>query len=189
MRKLFCMVSVVVMTAIFTFGVNAQENPILGGAGVAYATELDGVGIFLGGVYQITPQWEGAASYTFFFKKDNVNWSTLDLNAHYVFFRTDNAAVYGLAGLNFLFWKVKYADFDFYDDDYWDFGGVSQNKSATASQATLSSKSFTGSETGLNLGVGGRVGLTDKLWLNPEIKYVIGDGDFLGIRVGLLYNF
>jgi|ADurb_Cas_03_Slu_FD_contig_21_5341269_length_726_multi_10_in_0_out_0_1 opacity protein-like surface antigen len=183
MKKLLSLVFVVALSTTLTFNAKAQESPVLAGAGLTYATELDGVGITLKGVYQITPQWEGAAAFTYFFKKDNVNWSSLDLDGHYVFHATDKALFYGLAGLNFLFWKIKHnGGFD-YDYEY-----TILNKSTSASLVTTS-YSDDGTEVGLNIGAGARVNLSDRLWLNPEIKYTIGDGDFLAIGVALLYNF
>lgn len=44
-------------------------------------------------------------------------------------------------------------------------------------------------ELGLNLGTGMRYQLSDKIYLNPELKYTVGNASYLSISVGLLYNF
>lgn len=98
-----------------------------------------------------------------------MNWSALDFNAHYLFYKKEKIAAYGLAGLDILFWKIKF------DTDEYGVWGDALNTSS--------------SNIGLNLGTGMRYQLSDKIYLNPELKYTVGNASYLSISVGLLYNF
>ncbi len=163
MKKLFLSMAIIAITAVSFNNVQAQENRLLIGAGASYATDIDNIGLFVKGIYRITPQWEAEASYTYFFENDNWNWSVLDLNAHYVFYNYEGIDFYGLAGANITFLNFNH-----------DVPGVDN----------------TSSDEGLNLGGGARFGLSDNLSFNPELKYTLfGDIDYLTLSVGLLYHF
>ncbi len=152
---------------ILLFGVMAkaqESSKILAGGGLGYATEINNLSIFANGVYQITDEWEGALGIHYFFPKDDlgvdITWLGFDLDAHYVFSRKDKMEFYGLGGLHITRVSTK-------------FMGVSA--SAT--------------NTGLNLGAGGRYQLTDNLYGLAEAKYAIVDGGFFHINFGVLFSF
>lgn len=169
MRKQTLSMAFVAIFTLCAFTVQAQEKKIFAGGGVAYATDLNNIGFLAKGLYQFTPQWEAEGSFTYFLKKNYVNWSALDFNAHYLFYKKEKIAAYGLAGLDILFWKIKF------DTDEYGVWGDALNTSS--------------SNIGLNLGTGMRYQLSDKIYLNPELKYTVGNASYLSISVGLLYNF
>jgi outer membrane protein X len=113
----------------------------------------------------LTPlRLEGA--FTYFLKKDLVSMWDLSVNAHWLFHVADKITVYPLAGLGVLGSKVN-IDLD-------GFGSASTSSS----------------EFGVNLGGGIDYVLTNKLFLNAELKYKIGGTwDRLLISAGLAYKF
>ncbi len=153
---------------VLLFGATAtaqKRGNILAGGGLGYATEINNLSIFANGVYQITDEWEGSLGITYFLpKKENggsdITWLGFDLDAHYVFSKQDNLDFYGLAGLHIT--RVS-----------TEFNGVS----------------FSDTNTGLNLGAGGRYQLTDNLYGIGEAKYVLADGGFFNLNVGVLFRF
>ncbi len=171
------------MVLMIGFGAKAQRGDILAGGGLGYATKIDKPAIFIGGVYQITPEWEGAADFTYFFSdkveaaysKWTLRWSALNLNAHYVFYNENQIEAYGLGGLSIRFATAKYeytgptgGQYDYLEDrDY----------------------SSTDSDVGLNLGAGGRYQLSDNLYGVAEMKFTILDGSYFQIGAGIQYKF
>jgi len=118
--------------------------------------------------YNVTDPIRLEASFTYFLKKDNVSMWDLSVNAHYLFPIADQIKVYPLAGLGVLGAKA-----DKYDiPGYGSVGGGSNT------------------EFGFNLGGGIDFNLTDKLFLNAELKYKIGDNwDRFLISAGFGYRF
>lgn len=170
------------MVLMLGLGAKAQSGNILAGGGLVYATDISKPGVFVHGVYKITPEWEGAADFTYFLPKKQDygygswtwNWSALNLNAHYVFYAENEIEAYGLGGLSLLFgtWKTKID---------------AQNHPGYA--GAVVSNSETSSHVGLNLGAGGRYQLSDNLYGLAELKFAIMDGSYFQISAGLLYAF
>lgn len=173
---LFTFALIILLGCIPALNTQAQNTKILAGGGLSFSTDIKSMGIQLNGVYQIDDTWEAAPGFTYYFKKDNTNWTMLDLNAHYVFHRDDKMLFYGLAGLNFVFWKVKIENV-YYPDPMNPFSGYYDDWEANDT------------EVGFNLGAGGRMPITDQLWVTSELKYTIGGFDFLTINAGVLYHF
>ena len=94
-------------------------------------------------------------------KNDNFKQNFWELNGNfqYYFLAEDNVSVYGLAGLNFFFWKTKYDDDVFDDEDESD------------------------TELGLNLGIGANFHVGNVIPF-AELKYVAGDVDQAVILLG-----
>lgn len=147
-------------------GLKAQKGDIYGGLGLNFTSDIGAAGISLEGVYVINSTWEGAVSYTYIFEKDMVNWSLLNFDAHYLFNSTEENKIYGIGGLNITFFSVDFGTIMGYDTG-----------------------STTGSEMGLNIGVGDRYKLSDNLHLMGELTYTLGGANFVNIGVGVLYNF
>ncbi len=161
-------ISFVFVAAAFSFSAKAQDSKVLGGLGLNYTSDIGSVGITAKGVYMIDENWEGSAGFTYLFENNYTNWSMLDLDGHYVFSSDDKKAFYGLAGLNFTFWKFDYSySYGYYIDDY----------------------SINGTEVGINLGAGGRFKITDDLSVFGEAKYTFGGFNFLTLGAGVLYHF
>lgn len=152
----------------------AQEfdlTKLRAGAGLVYATEIGNIGLNFNGAYAITEEWEASLGFSHIFEKDYLSYNILDLDVHYVFYQHDEKLnVYGLAGLGFTFWKATIPAMNF---------GMYSTPEASA----------TGTETGLNLGIGANYKLSDKLNLAPEIRYTIMDGSYLRIGASVQYMF
>lgn len=166
--------SLFVMIGIaMAMNVNAQEKgDMAAGAHIAYGTGDSYSNFGLGAKFQwnIIKQLRLEPSFTYFLKKDYVSMWDLSLNAHYLFPIGDNLRVYPLAGVGMLGSKASVSV------DLGEWG----NYGASASDT----------EFGINLGGGVDYLLTDKLILNAEIKYKIGDvWDRLIISAGVAYRF
>lgn len=140
------------------------------GLGLTFATDISTAGIELTGVYEITDQWEGAAAFTFFFKKDNVSWKVLDLEGHYIFHSMDKFDFFGVAGLSFNFWKMKFPESN--------FGGI-----------IIPESTESGTEVGFNIGAGAKYNLSEQLSIVPELKVTLMDGSYVRFGVTAQYKF
>lgn len=150
---------------LFSFaGLKSQAQFKLGG-GLAYATELNGIGISANGVYGFTDKWEGAATFTYYFKKDLLTWWSLDAAAHYVFMSDDKSALYALGGL-----EILGAKFDNPFSEYLGGGSTSDTN------------------FGIILGAGGRLNFTDKLAGFGELKIGIQNSTYVGLNAGVLFS-
>lgn len=157
MKKLLSITGLVLGIIFFTNTSVLAQNDFKLGAGLAYGSEVEAIGIQAGAVYDFTEEISGAADFIVFFP-DNYDWWELNVNGHYRFLAEDNVMVYGLAGLNY----------------------------ATLSVDVPGGGSFSDSELGLNLGGGAEFGL-DFANLYTELKYVVGNADQLAISAGLRF--
>ncbi|UXX79273.1 porin family protein [Reichenbachiella carrageenanivorans] len=154
-------------------GAMAQEQgEIRAGLGLVLGTKAGvsdtgeskiGFGLSPSVEYLITDVISGNASYDFYFKSSvggvDYKLSYLNIEGKY-YFMTDDLQVYGLAGIGVGFAKAE-------------ANGVSASTS----------------ETGLNIGGGVCLPLTDVLGFNGELKYqTAGDGQ-LAIKAGVFYTF
>lgn len=169
MKKLFTVLTIAVL---FFTGYNAKAQ-ISVGPGVVFGTDINNVGFSANGKYEFNEKWSAAATFTYFLKKDYVNWSALDLDANYQITDIENiGGLYAIGGLNLTFWKVKY-DYDF---DFGEYGTYSDSGSAT------------GSDAGINLGIGLSVPLGEKLAIAPEIRYTLGGANYLRAGVKVMFG-
>lgn len=143
------------------FGLTASAQLSLGG-GVSYNLDAEEVGINVRGVYGFTETLRGQAGFTYYLVGDGLTLTEFNLNGNYVFSGEPGGTMfYGLAGLNFFSASV----------DLGQFGG---KVSAT--------------ETGLNLGGGVNLGLSDSVMFYGEAKYVLSDASGLVLTAGVLFN-
>jgi hypothetical protein len=163
--KLLLLVIVLISFA----GLKSQAQFKLG-AGLAYATELNGIGISANGVYGFTDKWEGAATFTYYFKKDFVSWWSFDAAAHYVFVSNDKSSVYALGGLELLGTKVEIPGYD--------LGWLGSTGGGTVSDTNF----------GIVLGAGGRLNFSDKMAGFGELKLGIQSSTYIGLNAGLLFS-
>lgn len=184
MKNRVFFIAILMLSGAFLGKVNAQESKISVGAGLNYATKIENIGISLQGLYKINPTWEASPKFTYFFKKNFMSYSALDFNGHYVFSDNGSSAFYALAGLNITFYKFDFgngSELEFEIDEEYDLyndylGGAS----------FIDDK---GSNMGLNLGIGTRFPISDKLDFNAEGKYILGNLNYLNLGVGILYKF
>ncbi|MDO5665007.1 MAG: porin family protein [Bacteroidia bacterium] len=171
MKKTLLTSVIVALLALCATHVKAQENKFSLGGGAAYATGIKNVGFFAKGMYHFTPRWEAAASFTYFLPKEQenitTNFSALDANVHYVFYNDEyKLASYLLSGIDVLFGST---DVEIMGKNFSDSGTV----------------------LGFNMGAGLRYQLSERLALNPELKYVVSteDNNYLSLSIGLLFSF
>ncbi|MDE5418247.1 porin family protein [Labilibaculum sp. DW002] len=177
MRNKLILVCATVLSVFFSLTTQAQDSKIMAGAGLKYATDISTMGIEAKGVYLASDTWEIAPAFTYYFKKNNVNWSTLDFDGHYVFSSDDKSTFYAIGGLNVTFWKFK-------------MDGVSSGSSELDEMfGGLSDLDASGSDVGVNIGVGSRFAISDKMYFNADLKYTIGNANYLSAGVGVLYHF
>ena len=154
---------------VLFFTVAEASAQMSAGAGIVYGTNISNVGFSVNGKYEINEQWSAAPSFTYFLKKDYVNWSALDLDANYQLTELENiGGLYAIGGLNLTFYKIKY------NFDFGEYGS--------------SSGSATGSDAGVNLGLGLNVPAGDNLAIAPEIRYTLGGANYLRIGVKVLFG-
>ncbi len=177
MRNKLFLVFATVLSVFFSLTSQAQDSKILGGAGLKYATDIGTMGIEAKGVYLASETWEIAPAFTYYFKKNNWNWSTLDFDAHYVFSADEKSTFYAIGGLNVTFWK---------------FNGITTGGGSELDDfigSLTSNLDTSGSDVGVNIGVGSRFAISDKMYFNAELKYTIGGSNYLSAGVGVLYHF
>jgi len=161
---------IIVLVVVFSFSeVKAQISV---GGGLWYGTDINNVGFSINGKYEFNEDWSAAPSFTYFLKKDNVNWSALDLDANYQITDIGNiGGLYGIGGLSMTFWGFK-----FDDSGLGDYAGIYSDFDTN----------FT--EVGLNLGLGLNVVTSEKLAIAPEIRYTLGGVNYLRIGVKVMFG-
>lgn len=163
---------VCLLITVLSFSQGFETQKLRAGAGLFYASDINNIGLNINAAYEINDLWEAAVGYSYFFEKDYLTWSVLDLDAHYNFY-TDGSKMtaYGLAGLAINFAKVTIPEINM-------GGGV-----------VIPETTSKDSSVGLNLGVGVNYGLTDQLNLAPEFRVVLADGSYVRIGAMIQYLF
>lgn len=153
------------LAGVISLAANAQTR--VGGL-LGYGSEIESAA--LGGVaeFMINDNMGISPQLVFFFgkKEGGLKQSLWEINGNFnYYFMQEEVDLYGLAGLNFANYKIKY--------DVPGFG----------------SGSTTDSEIGLNLGLGANFHVSnDKILPFAELKYVISDFDQLCIFAGVKFN-
>lgn len=187
MKKLLLSLMVVFIAAGVSLA--QEQGEIRLSAGLALGTEAGvdddggnklGVGINLGGEYLITDVISAGINYTYFFKssigegdlESSYRLSSFNIDGKY-YFLTDNIQVYGLAGIAVMGIKIEYTDVDV------DF---------TTGEMTTVKRDFKDSETGLNIGGGVILPLTDVVGFNGQLKYQTPGTGQLVLSAGIVYS-
>jgi opacity protein-like surface antigen len=153
---------------VLFFTVAEASAQISVGPGIVYGTDINNIGISVNGKYEFNETWAAAPSFTYFLKKDYVNWSALDFDANYQITELENiGGLYAIGGLNMTFYKIKI-------DGLSDWLGGDD--------------SVTGSNTGLNLGIGLNYAASEKFIIAPELKYTISSGGYLRAGVKIMFG-
>lgn len=171
MKKIILFMLALVLSAN-VFAQDFDITKLRAGGGLVYATDIGNIGINLNAAYSITEEWEGAFAYSHIFRKDYTSFNIIDLDGHYIFHELDEKlSFYGIGGLGFTFWNTKVPSMDL----EW---GVSTPEITSS-----------GTEIGLNLGIGTNYKLSDELNLAPEMRYTIMNGGYFRIGVSVQYLF
>ncbi len=162
MKKTITVIAIIAAMAISKQSLAQDQGQIRVGASLALGTksaisdtgsEKMGIGINIGGDYFVIDKLSIAPSYTFFFKSSleedgydiSIKVSSFNIDGKY-YFLTDGINVYGLFGISFASIKAE------------------TNFLGTPIE-------ISDSETGINIGGGVDYALTDKLYLNGQLKY------------------
>ena len=141
--KINYLIATLFLLAGIQFTSNAQLRL---GAGLAYGTDVEKLGLQFRGVYTLTDPWRAAADFiTYFDGVSDLSVWELNLNAHYAFIYDEKKTVYALGGLNYL--KYNYAANSGFGDN---------------------------SDAGLNLGAGLEIPITPTLEFYAEGRLVLG---------------
>jgi len=162
MKKIILTALVAVIAMV---NVNAQESTFRLGGSVGYSSEIEEMGFGIDAVYSFNETWEVAADY-YMISPDGGSVNDLDVNVHYMF----SESFYALAGVDFSTFKSDAFSADIFEEE-------------------INFPSLSISETGANVGLGARFGLSDSLSLFTEAKYVTSYEGLFNIRAGILYSF
>lgn len=152
----------VVLLAVISLGVYAQQGQQSVGLSIGYGFDTNNATIGFDYRYNITDEFRITPSLTHFVKNDGLSAWAIDMNAHYVFKLSDMFGFYPLAGVSLSFWKA----------------GVTHDMSINETRF------------GANLGLGAEIYATDRITVGLEAKYnIVKDVDqaLMAVRVG--YNF
>jgi len=146
-------------------GLSNAQAQIKAGAGLAFGSEVEALGIELIGEYTINETWGAGVDFIYWLDgEDNFSYWEFNVNGHYNFFENEKFNAYALAGLNYFHFKI---DLDLpppYDGDDSD------------------------GEIGLNIGAGGHMVINENLTGRAQVRYVLSDWDQLVIDAGVLFN-
>lgn len=161
--------AIILLVVVFSFSETKAQISV--GGGLHYGTDINNVGFSANGKYEFNESWAAAPSFTYFLKKNNVNWSALDLDANYQITEIGEiGGLYGIGGLNLTFWGYKIDD-SLLGEYAAFYGDLDTNAT----------------EVGLNLGLGLNVVATEKLAIAPEIRYTVGGANYFRIGVKVMF--
>jgi hypothetical protein len=171
MKKILLLTSMIAGISLFSTINCAAQNKFQIGIAPGYGTQIEKPGIQVGGVYNFAKHWDGALDLFYFFPYKYPGWKNtfwaLNLNAHYKFLSHQRYTAYGLAGLNFATYKTK-------------FRGVEGCEEGVRC-------SYLSSKGGLNIGVGGTLGIGFGS-IYAEAKYILSTYDQFAISAGIRFN-
>ena len=149
--------------------VSSLKAQISVGPGVVYGTNIASIGASANASYDITPRISVLGAYGYFFNTvqyadgSNSNWWTLDANASYKCYKTSaESDIFVLSGVNFIYFK---------------------SASALGSLTGIYNRLL-----GANIGVGWKLKMGNKNDLIPEVRYTLGDLNFLRFEVKFMFG-
>lgn len=154
-KRLLVLLSLV----LFALPLQAQLG-IQAGGGLAFGTWNNDIGLQLNSHFEFTEEWEGSASFTFFFAGEGFDIWTLDFDGHYVFDGGDGLYYWPQAGLNITNYSIP---------GFGGFGG-----------------SF--SDISISIGAGAEKEFTDQMSGVAGVKYVLSGADQLIISATVLFR-
>ncbi len=117
---------------------------------------------------------QATGAFTYYLKKENTTYTSVDVNANYSFTTIENMGkLYGIAGLNYLSWSF----------DTPDHGGN------IPGLGHLLDDLASDSEFGVNLGIGLKMDLSEKMLLCPEFMYSSAGSGYIRLGARLMFKF
>lgn len=161
-----------ILFALFFFtaflGSQKAISQITAGAGIAYGTDVNTVGITINGQYFVNAKLAISPDFIYYFPRSmgsgfNFNWYEINANGNYYFSDQGTAKIYGLAGLNLSIVSIPSIG----------FAGVGSSAS----------------NMGLNLGGGADFDINSNITPFAQLKYTINSFGQLVISAGVRYSF
>jgi opacity protein-like surface antigen len=146
--KLIIMKKSILLTVIIAgfMSVSPLKAQFSIGPGVVYGTEIEQVGLSANASFDFLKRLGVMGDYTYFFKKNSLEWWTLDFDATLDVLRfSETSKLYGLAGVNWTYYSFP--------------------------EGTYSTGSGSKTYTGFNLGAGWKIGVANKMSVVPEVRY------------------
>ena len=142
------------------FVTNTVQAQLKVGGGLGFGFDVENLALQARGVYGINEQFRGEADFSYYLEgTDGLSYWEFNLNGNYMIINSGGFNIYALAGLNFFHFSTETI-----------IGNVSDT------------------DTGLNIGGGAEMGLTDNVNLFGEAKFVLGGADQLFVAVGALFS-
>jgi len=149
----------------------AQDSKRIGGQ-LIYGTNINTIGIGAIAEFPIADRMVISPSFSFYFPKNSGSVKTnafeLNGNLNYTFIDENDIVFYGIGGLNFTNYSVKF-----------DLTGIPGGADYSASSGNI----------GLNLGAGANFDIGKNFLPFGEIKYIIGNFDRLVLAAGIKFDF
>ncbi len=163
MKKNF-VIACVVLVGIFKMNAQLAEKSYLG-SGIVYGSEVSGFGLGALGEFYLTDEISFSPQLQYFFPKrfaggPRSSFWEVNTNLNYYFYRSSEAQIYGLGGLNFA------------------------NVSGTSNPF-----SSINAKLGLNLGVGANFEINESFTPFAEARYVLSSYDQIVLFLGVKFNY
>lgn len=147
-----------------------QEGLFSVAGNLNYGTEIESLGVGLRAQYGFGVHTRGVAEYKYFIDRHNLSAWELNADLHYVFGSSDELLFYPLAGVKFTRWTYDSAR-----------GNLPEG---------FPVEKYSKNRIGLNMGVGAQFALSEKTFIQPEIKYeLVKDYSQFVFGVGFGYIF
>lgn len=159
MKKLILVTGLVVLVAAFATPAYAQISTRVGPMISFTSGDVDETGIGVVGEFGVGQKFSIAPQFLLYFPGDDFSFFELNINGNYYFFNQDVFELYGLGGLNFARWS--------YDGPAGDDSG---------------------SELGLNLGIGSNFQFGKNFVPFAEFRFTIGEFDQFALGLGVKFN-
>lgn len=135
-----------------------------------YGTEIESLGVGLRAQYGFDEHIRGVGEYKYYIDRHNMSAWEINADLHYVFGSSDELVFYPIGGLKFTRWT-------------YDSSRGSMNSNEPKFKESYN-------RIGLNLGVGSQIALSEKTFIQPEIKYeFMKDFSQFVFSVGFGYQF
>jgi hypothetical protein len=201
MKKTFIQIIILLLAFLFIKDAQAQFSA---GGGILYGFDIERIGFRADGLYKINDNWRAAADFGYYMPESEfgvkVTWWELNLNAHYVFLEHEVFRAYALAGINYIKFNVTEDNTspgllpgtDFFAKTAAKEAGFESEEPPILmnSDSFFTSFSYSGSETGLNIGAGGeyKVGF-GSVFAELKLAGIGGNADQLVFGAGVRYDF
>lgn len=159
MKKLILVTGLVVLVAAAATPVYAQISNRIGPMISFTSGDVDETGIGAVAEFGVGQKFSIAPQFLLYFPGNDHNFFELNINGNYYFYNQDVFEIYGMGGLNFAHWS--------YDTSVGDDSGT---------------------EVGLNLGIGSNFQFGKNFVPFAEFRFTIGEFDQFALGLGVKFN-